>query len=44
MIYADSGNLTIRSTGQSVIFTVDGTDVLAVDATSIDLITQIRES
>lgn len=43
MIYADSGNLAIRNTGQDVVFTVDGVDILSVDITSVDLITTIQQ-
>jgi hypothetical protein len=44
MVYADSRNLQVTCTGQAIVFTVDGADVLTVDATSVDLIDLIRRA
>jgi len=43
MLFADDANFSVQNTGQGITFYVDGEPILAVDVTSVDLITMIRE-
>lgn len=43
-LFADDANLSVQSTGQTIVFYVDGEPYLVVDTTSVDLITMIREA